>query len=52
VIIYEMLGKRDRALAAIAEAPPLVLHELDRHPDLAVFRQDTRFKELIAKSKQ
>jgi hypothetical protein len=52
VLTYELLGERDRALAAAAPATPEVLHELDRHPDLAVFRQDSRFKELIAKSAQ
>jgi eukaryotic-like serine/threonine-protein kinase len=52
VLAYELLRERDRALAAAALATPEVLHELDRHPDLAVFRQDSRFKELIAKSAQ
>jgi hypothetical protein len=47
-----LLRERDRALAAAALATPEVLLELDRHPDLAAFRQDSRFKELIAKSAQ
>jgi hypothetical protein len=52
VLTYEMLGERDRALAVAERATSSVLHELDRHPDLAVLSQDSRFRELIAKSIQ
>jgi tetratricopeptide (TPR) repeat protein len=40
VLTYEMLGHRDRALQIGETATPDVLRELDRHPDLADFRQD------------
>jgi tetratricopeptide (TPR) repeat protein len=51
VLIYEMLHQRDRALA-IAEsetATPDLLRGLDRHPDLAEFRLDPRFREMRAR---
>ena len=50
VILYEMLGRRDRALQIAELATPDLVLELDRHPDLADFRQDPRFRELKAKS--
>ena len=31
-------------------ATPDLLRELDRHPDLADFSQDSRFKQLVAKN--
>lgn len=49
VLIYEMLGERERALAIAENATSDVLRELDRHPDLADFRQDSRFRELKSK---
>jgi tetratricopeptide (TPR) repeat protein len=49
VLTYEALGKRDRAIEALIGAPPDLIHELDRHPDLANFRQDLRFKQVVAK---
>ncbi|HEU4413958.1 MAG TPA: serine/threonine-protein kinase [Candidatus Angelobacter sp.] len=48
---YEVLGDRDRALAAAGLATPQILKELDNHPDLADFRQDSRFKLMLAHSK-
>jgi serine/threonine-protein kinase len=49
VLTYEMLGRRDRALEIAGTATPDLLRELDRHPDLADFREDPRFKELKVK---
>jgi tetratricopeptide (TPR) repeat protein len=49
VLTYEALGQRDRAIEALIGAPSELLRELDRHPDLADFRQDLRFKQLVAK---
>ncbi|MGZ5458770.1 MAG: protein kinase domain-containing protein [Thermoanaerobaculia bacterium] len=49
VVTYEMLGRRVRALAIAETASRDVLRELDRHPDLADFRDDPRFRELKAK---
>lgn len=46
VLTYEMLGLRDRALTVAATMTADDLRELDRHPDLADFRQDLRFREL------
>jgi len=52
VLTYEMLGERDRALAIAETATADVLRELDRHPDLADFRQDSRFRELKARREE
>lgn len=49
VVMYEMLGRRDRALAIAETATPEVLRVLDRQPDLADFRLDPRFIQLKAK---
>jgi serine/threonine protein kinase/tetratricopeptide (TPR) repeat protein len=47
VLTYEALGKRDLALEAIRGAPPELIHELDRQPDLTQFRNDLRFKQVV-----
>ncbi len=52
VVTYEMLDRRDRALTIAGMAPPDVLRELDRHPDLADFRHDPRFREMKAKKEK
>lgn len=52
VLTYEALEQRDRALAVLNNATPDLLHELERHPDLADFCQDPRFLELVAKSEK
>jgi serine/threonine-protein kinase len=52
VLTYEMLGQRDRALAVAETATAEALRELDRHPDLADFRQDPRFRELKARKER
>jgi tetratricopeptide (TPR) repeat protein/TolB-like protein len=52
VVLYETLGHRDRALAIAETATPETLRELDRHPDLADFREDSRFRELKAKKEK
>jgi adenylate cyclase len=49
VLTYEALGQRERAIEALNDAPPELLYELNRHPDLADFRQDLRFKQVVAK---
>jgi serine/threonine-protein kinase len=49
VLTYVAMGQRDRAIEALIGAPPELLRELDRHPDLADFRQDLRFKQAVAK---
>lgn len=51
-LMYEMLGRRDRALAIIETATPDVFRELDRHPDMADFRLDRRFIQLKAKTEK
>jgi tetratricopeptide (TPR) repeat protein len=50
VLTYEALGERDRAIAVLDGATPDLLRELDRQPDLADFRQDPRFRQLVAKN--
>ena len=49
VLTYVALGQQDRAIEALNGAPPELLHELDRHPDLADFHQDLRFKQVVSK---
>jgi tetratricopeptide (TPR) repeat protein len=49
VLTYVAMGRRDRAIEALNGAPLELLHELYRHPDLADFRQDLRFKQVVAK---
>jgi tetratricopeptide (TPR) repeat protein len=49
VLTYEALHQRDRAIAALKGATPELLHELERHPDLADFCQDSRFQQLVTK---
>jgi len=48
VLTYEALGRRDGAISALRQATAGLLRELDRHPDLADFRDDIRFKQLLA----
>jgi len=50
VLTYEVLGKRDRAFQLLKGTNSQVLQELSRQPDLAEFRRDPRFKELVAKN--
>ena len=48
VLTYEALGQRDQAVNVLRAATPEVFQELDRQPDLADFRQDIRFKQVVA----
>jgi tetratricopeptide (TPR) repeat protein len=48
VLTYEALGQRDRAIQVLTGATPEVFQELNRQPDLADFRQDIRFKQVVA----
>lgn len=52
VLTYEALHQRDRAIDVLANATPDLLHELERHPDLADFCRDPRFQQLVAKVEQ
>ncbi len=47
---YEALGMREEALQTAAAAPPDVLGELNRSPDLAELRRDSRFQMLMGPS--
>lgn len=47
VLTYEALGERDRAIQVLKGATSELLRELDRQPDLADFRLDPRFRELV-----
>ena len=49
VLTYEVLGQRDKAMVLLGRAPRELLHELQRHPDLAEFCQDPRFQQLVVK---
>jgi hypothetical protein len=46
VATYEALGMRADALAVLHDAPPEMLADLKRWPDLADLTTDTRFIEL------
>jgi eukaryotic-like serine/threonine-protein kinase len=48
VLTYEALGLRDRAIQVLSGAAPELFQELNRQPDLADFRQDIRFKQVVA----
>lgn len=50
VLTYEAVGKRDRAFQVLKGANSQVLQELSRQPDLADFRHDPRFKELVVQN--
>jgi tetratricopeptide (TPR) repeat protein len=47
VVTYEVLGQRNRALTVLSAATGELLRELDHEPNLADFRQDARFRELV-----
>ena len=47
VLTYEAMGERDQAIKVLGLATPEVLEELNRHPDLADFRRDIRFRQVV-----
>ena len=47
VLTYETLGERDEAIKVLGLATPELLEKLNRHPDLADFRQDVRFIQVV-----
>jgi eukaryotic-like serine/threonine-protein kinase len=47
VLTYETLGEREQAIKVLGLATPEVLQALNRHPDLADFRRDIRFKQVV-----
>ena len=49
VLTYEALRERDKAVAVLGSATPDLLRELEQHPDLAGFRRDPRFQDLVSK---
>jgi eukaryotic-like serine/threonine-protein kinase len=50
VLTYEALDLRNEAIATLIAATPELLRELDREPDLADLRQDSRFRQLVGKT--
>jgi tetratricopeptide (TPR) repeat protein len=50
VLTYEALGERERAIQVLDGAKPELLAELARQPDLSDFRNDSRFKQLVAEN--
>jgi eukaryotic-like serine/threonine-protein kinase len=48
VLTYEAVGQRDQAIKVLALATPEAIEELNRHPDLADFRRDKRFIQVVA----
>jgi tetratricopeptide (TPR) repeat protein len=51
VLTYEVLGERDETIQILKTASKLVLEDLDRQPDLADLRTDSRFRKLISRSR-
>jgi tetratricopeptide (TPR) repeat protein len=51
VLIYEMLGQRQKALNVAARLTSTALWELRRHPDLADFSNDPRFQHLVEQTR-
>ena len=49
-ICFEALGERDRTLALLQSAPPDVLRELNRQPDVTELQHDPRFVALLQKA--
>lgn len=48
ILTYETLGKREMAFKVASRATSEARIALEHHPDLADFRQDSRFKQLMA----
>jgi tetratricopeptide (TPR) repeat protein len=46
-LTYEALGQHDRTLATIQDVPATILDRLNRFPDLAELRADSRFQQLL-----
>jgi eukaryotic-like serine/threonine-protein kinase len=44
---YEIMGRRDDALAALRKAPQPLLQELSRQPDVKSLQSDSRFRTLL-----
>jgi len=49
-LTYEALGERDLAIQVLKGATAETLRELDRQPDMADFRRDSRFKQLVVEN--
>jgi Flp pilus assembly protein TadD/TolB-like protein len=49
-ICFEALGERERTLALLQSAPPDVLRELNRQPDVITLQHDPRFVALLEKA--
>ena len=47
VLTYEALGQRQDALTTLRDAPPAVLQELTRQPDLTDLQRDPTFQRLV-----
>jgi serine/threonine protein kinase/Flp pilus assembly protein TadD len=47
-VTYEALGLRDATLSVLSDAPPELLADLSRWPDLADLQKDSRFSQLVA----
>ena len=52
VLIYEVLGQRDRAINVLRGSTPELIREIDQDRNLEGFRQDSRFMQLIAKTQE
>jgi len=44
---YDALQRPDLALAVLQQAPPALVADVSRHPDLARLHADSRFRQLL-----
>jgi serine/threonine-protein kinase len=51
VLTYVGLRQGDKALGLLRTAPPTLLRELNRHPDLQQFRLNPQFQQLVIEAK-
>jgi tetratricopeptide (TPR) repeat protein len=49
VVLYEAVGERDRALAVLGSAPPQLITDTVRHPDLGRLRDDPRLAVMLGR---
>jgi len=51
VLIFEVLGERERSLEVLREPPPQLLQDLNSQPDVRSLQQDSSFQELLSNKK-
>jgi capsid protein len=49
VLVYESLGEREMTMKVLADAPPPLIEDLSRQPDVRGLQQDPRFQQLLTR---